>query len=87
MQAWPSLPLHQMLQARQRVMVSRVEAMSDKVASYSVGMTAMPGDPSAMHDDVVYSLPMRRKQRLAARPGLRRRLLATPTSRTCTRST
>lgn len=57
-QAWPSLPLHQMLQARQRVMVSRVEAISDKVASYSVGMTAMPGDPSAMHSDVVYSLPM-----------------------------
>ena len=57
-QAWPSLPLHQLVQARQRVLISRVEAMSDQVASYSVGMTAMPGDPSAMPSDVVYSLPM-----------------------------
>ena len=57
-QAWPSLPLHQLVQARQRVLISRVEAMSDQVASYSVGMTAMPGDPSAMPSDVVYALPM-----------------------------
>jgi len=57
-QAWPSLPLHQLVQARQRVLISRVEAMSDQVASYSVGMTAMPGDPSAMPNDVVYALPM-----------------------------
>ncbi|MBP8097755.1 MAG: M23 family metallopeptidase [Arenimonas sp.] len=57
-QAWPSLPLHQLVQARQRVLISRVEAMSDQVASYSVGMTAMPGDPGATPSDVVYALPM-----------------------------
>jgi murein DD-endopeptidase MepM/ murein hydrolase activator NlpD len=57
-QAWPSLPQKQLVPARQRVLISRVEALSDQVASYSVGMTAMPGDPRAMPDDVVYALPM-----------------------------
>ena len=68
-QAWPSLPLHQLVQARQRVLISRVEAMSDQVASYSVGMTAMPGDPSAMPSDVVYSLPVDENSRWAIGQG------------------
>jgi murein DD-endopeptidase MepM/ murein hydrolase activator NlpD len=57
-QATPSLPLKQLLPARQRVLVSRIQSLSDQVASYAVGMTAMPGDPNAMPSDVVYALPM-----------------------------
>jgi len=57
-QSLPSLPLRQMLPAKQRVLISRIESASGQVASYSVGMTAMPGDPRAMPDDVVYSLPV-----------------------------
>lgn len=56
--ALPSLPLRQMLPANQRVLISRIESASGQVASYSVGMTAMPGDPRAMPDDVVYALPV-----------------------------
>lgn len=54
----PSLPLRQLLPASQRVLVSRIQAAGGAVASYSVGMMAMPGDPSAMPDDVVYALPV-----------------------------
>jgi murein DD-endopeptidase MepM/ murein hydrolase activator NlpD len=57
-QSLPSMPLRQLLPANQRVLVSRIEAVSGGAASYSVGMTAMPGDPKAMPSDVVYSLPM-----------------------------
>ena len=57
-QSLPSLPLRQLLPANQRVLISRIESASGQVASYSVGMTAMPGDPKAMPDDVVYALPV-----------------------------
>ena len=57
-QALPALPLHQVLPANQRVLISRIAAASGQVASYSVGMTAMPGDPNAMPADVVYALPV-----------------------------
>jgi murein DD-endopeptidase MepM/ murein hydrolase activator NlpD len=56
--AKPSLPLRQLVAANQRVLVSRIAAAGSSVASYSVGMTAMPGDPTAMPDDVVYALPV-----------------------------
>lgn len=56
--ARPALPLRQMVAASQRVLVSRIESASGAVASYSVAMTAMPGDPSAMPADVVYALPL-----------------------------
>ncbi len=57
----PSLPLRQLLPASQRVLISRIEAAGSAVASYSVGMTAMPGDPSAMPEDVAYALPVDEK--------------------------
>jgi murein DD-endopeptidase MepM/ murein hydrolase activator NlpD len=57
-QSIPSLPLRQLLPARQRVLISRIASLSDRVSSYSVGLTSMPGDPRAMHSDVVYALPL-----------------------------
>ena len=54
----PALPLRQTLPANRRVLVSRIESASGQVASYSVGMTAMPGDPNASARDVVYALPI-----------------------------
>lgn len=57
-QTLPTLPVQQLLPAQQRVLISRIESASGQVASYSVGMTAMPGDPRAMPDDVVYALPV-----------------------------
>ena len=57
-QSLPSMPLQQLLPANQRVLITRIEAISDQAASYSLGMTAMPGDPKAMPDDVVYALPV-----------------------------
>jgi murein DD-endopeptidase MepM/ murein hydrolase activator NlpD len=56
----PQLPLTQLLPARSRVLLSRIMAGADpgQAASYAVGMTAMPGDPHAIPDDVVYALPM-----------------------------
>lgn len=57
--ALPALPLRQMLPANKRVLVSRIESMAaGQVSSYSVGMTAMPGDPAASPRDVVYALPV-----------------------------
>jgi murein DD-endopeptidase MepM/ murein hydrolase activator NlpD len=57
-QSLPALPVQQLLPAKKRVLISRIEPGAGQVASYSVGMTAMPGDPTAMPDDVVYSLPV-----------------------------
>ncbi|MEO7251882.1 MAG: M23 family metallopeptidase [Arenimonas sp.] len=57
-QALPALPLQQLLPANQRVLISRIAAGSGQVASYSVAMTAMPGDPNAMPEDLVYALPV-----------------------------
>ena len=56
--ARPALPLRQLVPANQRVRISRIEATADGVASYAVGLTAMPGDPRAMPSDVVYALPV-----------------------------
>jgi len=54
----PALPLTQLLPARSRVLISRIVPGSGEAASYAVGMTAMPGDPHAIAEDVVYALPM-----------------------------
>ena len=56
--ATPELPLRQMVPARSRVLMSRIMPGPGEVASYAVGMSAMPGDPSAVASDVVYALPM-----------------------------
>ena len=58
-QSLPSLPLRQLLPANQRVLISHIAATgAGLVSSYSVGMTAMPGDPAAFASDVVYALPV-----------------------------
>jgi hypothetical protein len=54
----PEMPLRQLLPARARVLMSRIIPGVGEVASYSVGMSAMPGDPNAVPADVVYALPM-----------------------------
>ena len=56
--AEPGLPLRQLLPARARVLLSRINPVAGGAASYAVGMTAMPGDPEAVPADVVYALPM-----------------------------
>jgi hypothetical protein len=56
--AMPELPLRQLLPARSRVLLSKILPGAGQVASYAVGMSAMPGDPHAIPDDVVYALPM-----------------------------
>ena len=40
------------------MLVSRIIPGPGEVASYAVGMSAMPGDPNAVASDVVYALPM-----------------------------
>jgi murein DD-endopeptidase MepM/ murein hydrolase activator NlpD len=56
----PEMPIRQLLPARSRVLMSRIypQAGAGSVASYAVGMSAMPGDPTAVASDVVYALPM-----------------------------
>jgi len=54
----PELPLRQLLPANSRVLMSRIMPGAGQVASYAVGMSAMPGDPNAVAADVVYALPM-----------------------------
>jgi len=56
--AQPALPLRQLLPARSRVLLSTILPGPGAAASYAVGMSAMPGDPRAIPDDVVYALPM-----------------------------
>lgn len=53
----PSLPLRQVLAARERVLVSRVNA-TGPAASYGVNMSSVPGDPKARVRDVSYALPV-----------------------------
>ncbi len=55
--ALPELPITQLVPARGRVLISRIEPGAGQVASYAVGMTAMPGDPTASPDSTVYALP------------------------------
>jgi murein DD-endopeptidase MepM/ murein hydrolase activator NlpD len=55
----PAMPLRQLLPARSRVLVSRIyPGGTGEPASYAVGMSAMPGDPTAVPANVVYNLPM-----------------------------
>jgi len=55
----PALPVRQLLPAKARVLLSRIAPGPGEVASYAVGMSAVPGDPHAIPDDtVVYALPM-----------------------------
>jgi murein DD-endopeptidase MepM/ murein hydrolase activator NlpD len=57
--AWPGLPLHQVLGPKARVLVGRIQpADQGQVSSFSLDMTALPGDPSATPRDVSYSLPV-----------------------------
>jgi murein DD-endopeptidase MepM/ murein hydrolase activator NlpD len=54
----PNLPLRQVGPANSRVLVSRIDSVAEGLASYSVAMTSIPGDPRAMPQDVVYALPV-----------------------------
>ena len=55
----PAMPIRQLVPSRARVLVSRIYPGGDgQPASYAVGMSAMPGDPSAVPANVVYNLPM-----------------------------
>lgn len=54
----PPLPIRQMVPARSRTLLSRIQPGPGQVASYAVGMAAMPGDPMASPVDVSYALPM-----------------------------
>jgi murein DD-endopeptidase MepM/ murein hydrolase activator NlpD len=57
--AWPDLPVHQVLPASTRVLVGRIEAADlGQSSSFALGMTALPGDPSAQPRDVSYGLPV-----------------------------
>jgi murein DD-endopeptidase MepM/ murein hydrolase activator NlpD len=57
--AWPGFPLHQVLAPNARVLVGRIEpADQGRVSSFSLDMTALPGDPNATPRDVTYSLPV-----------------------------
>ena len=57
-QTQPSLPLHQLIQAQQRVLVSRIVSSPGPGAAFSLSMTTMPGDPAAIPANAVYSLPL-----------------------------
>jgi murein DD-endopeptidase MepM/ murein hydrolase activator NlpD len=55
----PELPLHQVLGANERALVSRIGAgRVDQPSSFVVGLMAVPGDPQTVARDVVYSLPV-----------------------------
>ena len=57
--AWPGFPLHQVLPPNARVMVGRIDPTNEgQVSSFSLDMTALPGDPSATPRDVTYGLPV-----------------------------
>ena len=56
-QSLPALPIRQLLPARQRVLVSRIEYGAGQ-SSYQLGLNMTPGDPHAFPDETVYSLPM-----------------------------
>ena len=56
----PELPIRQMLPARSRVLLSRIMpgGAGGSATSYAVGLSAVPGDPHAIPDEAVYSLPI-----------------------------
>jgi murein DD-endopeptidase MepM/ murein hydrolase activator NlpD len=55
----PGFPLHQVLPASSRVLVGRIApADPGHTSSFSLDMTALPGDPSASPRDVSYGLPV-----------------------------
>lgn len=55
----PALPLRQVLGANQRSMVSRIGAgRVDQPSSFMVGLSAIPGDPHSIPQDVSYALPV-----------------------------
>ena len=56
-QSQPALPVRQLLPARQRVLVSRI-AYGAGQSSYHLGLNMTPGDPRAIPDETVYSLPI-----------------------------
>lgn len=53
----PELPLRQLIAARSRVLVSRVDG-TGPAAYYGVNMIIVPGDPKARVDEVSYALPV-----------------------------
>ncbi|MFT3805808.1 M23 family metallopeptidase [Arenimonas sp.] len=53
----PELPLRQLIAARTRVLVSRVDGTGPG-AYYGVNMIIVPGDPKARVDEVSYALPV-----------------------------
>lgn len=54
----PEMPLTRVVPGRQRVMVSKIQPGAGNVASYALSLSAIPGDPHAIPDDVVYSMPV-----------------------------
>jgi hypothetical protein len=55
----PGLPLSTVLQAGQRALLSRIEPADAGInGHFDIRMLAVPGDPGAVHADVVYSLPV-----------------------------
>jgi murein DD-endopeptidase MepM/ murein hydrolase activator NlpD len=58
-QSDPALPLRQVLGANQRTLISRIGAgRVDQPSSYMIGLSAVPGDPQTVAQDVAYSLPV-----------------------------
>ena len=53
----PAMPVRQVLGARQRALVSRIEYGAG-LSSYHLGLNMTPGDPRAFPDETVYALPM-----------------------------
>lgn len=56
-QSLPPMPVRTLLPARQRVLVSRIQYGAGQ-SSYYLGLNMTPGDPQAIPDETVYSLPM-----------------------------
>jgi hypothetical protein len=57
--SWPGFPLHQVLAPNARVLVGRIDpADQGRVSSFSLDMTALPGDPNATPRDLTYGLPV-----------------------------
>jgi hypothetical protein len=54
----PELPLTRLIPGGQRVLVSRIEPGAGDAARYSLSMSAIPGDPHSIPEDVVYSMPV-----------------------------
>ncbi|MEZ5465009.1 MAG: M23 family metallopeptidase [Lysobacteraceae bacterium] len=55
----PSLPLRQVIPAQRETGLARFEVIEANAGgSFELGMTGVPGDPSARHQDVLYALPV-----------------------------